>query len=390
MKRQVILALLLAAICGCQLPNRQKESAYKRFDSARAQLLCGVGQRHLKVGDVEDARISALEALSLNPDYVPARILLAKVLLEKGHYAQAVRELREAEALSPENPEVSYLLGVALEHQGLHAQAAELYHKACEGDPANAGYLTALAEVLVAMDKPRQALELLEERLGPAEEPLPVVALAGELAMLVKEPAKAARFFQRCLDMDPENILLREKLAKARFFAGQYSEALGDLSRLSKHPLYQDKALWVHMMIGDSYMALGRLGPAAAAYKAAVELDPDAAPAWTRLAKCSMALGDSAEAVVAARRALSLSRDSLEATIVLGYATLREGNPAEAEAVLSAAAKKHPGNATVRCLLGRCYAALGEKERAVACYKQALKCDPEHQLARSLYEDERR
>ncbi len=375
MKRQVILALLLAAMSGCQFHNEQKEAAYKRFDSARAQLLCGVGERHLKVGDVDDARVSALEALSLDPDYVPARILLAKALLEKGRYAQAVRELRKAEAIAPEDPQVSYLLGVALENQGEYVQAVELYRKACDRDPTDAGYLTALAEVLVAMDKPREALDLLEKGLGQADEPLSALALAGEMAMLVKELAKAAGFFQRCLDMDPESILLREKLAKARFFAGQYSEALGDLSRLSKHPRYRDQALWVHMMTGDSHMALGRPGPAGVAYRAAVRLDPDAAPAWTRLA---------------ARRALALSRDFLEATIVLGYAMLREGNPAQAEAVLAAAAEKYPNDATIRCLLGRCYAALGQKERAAACYEQALKCDPEHQLARSLHDGERR
>lgn len=97
-----------------------------------------------------------------------------------------------------------------------------------------------------------------------------------------------------------------------------------------------------------------------------------------------MASGDVAAATAAARRALSLTDQCLEATVVLGYAMLRQGKPQDATVLLAAAAEKHPDDATLKCMLGRCYAAQGQMDQAAACYRQALESDPGHPLAKSL------
>lgn len=385
MKRLIIVTLVIGIIGGCSnVYNKDKIEAYKRWHRWQSRALCSVGREHLKVGDLDKARTSAMDALSRDPEYVPARVLLAKVLLEEGRYAEAAAELRQAEQGQPESPEIPYLLGIALEKRGEHAESLKCYQKACALDPPNAAYVTASAEVLVAMGRPRGALELLEARLERSDDDSTVLALAGELAMLVDEPGKAADFFQRCLDLEPKSILMRENLAKACFFAGRYAEALENLEKLTQHSEYGHTAAWVYVITGDSHMALNRPKAARGAYETAADIDPNAAPVWARLAKADMALGDVAAATAAARRALSLTDQCLEATVVLGYAMLRQGKPQDATVLLAAAAEKHPDDATLKCMLGRSYAAQGQMDQAAACYRQALESDPGHPLAKSL------
>lgn len=384
MKRLIIIVSFAVIIGGCNLRNERKIEAHKRYRSAQSRIICGVGAEQLKVGELDQAQDSAVKAIDRDPECVVARVLLAKVLLEKGRYAEAGQELDRAEKLRPEAPEIHYLRGVAWEKRGQHAEALKCYQKARALDSSNASYVTASAEVLVAMGDARQALTLLETGLERTDDAPSVLALAAQVAMRADEPDKAAVLFRRCLDLHPESVQMQEGLAKARFFARQYAQALEALAELSARPEYQGKKAWVYVMIGDSHMALGRPGPAGTAYEIAAGLTPDAAPVWVRLAKAALALGEAPAAGAAARRALALEASSLEATIVLGYAMLRQGHVHEATELLAGAAEKHPDDATLQCTLGRCYAAVGQTSRAVACYQQALKSDPAHPLASSL------
>jgi protein O-GlcNAc transferase len=384
MKRVIIIAVLLGLAAGCNLENKEKILAYRRWHRARAQVICGVGQEQLRVGNLEKALSRAMEAASLDPEFAPARVLLGKVLLEKSQYAKAAEQLLEAERVAPEDAEIVFLLGVSLEKRGQHAEALKRYEQARALDASNDGYLTASAEVLVAMGKPQRALALLEARLDQSDDEPSVLALAGELAMMEGKPAKAVDLFQRYLDLQPDSVVIRENLAKAQFFAGRYADALDVLEKLARDPRYRDRAGWLYVMIGDSHMALGRPDPARSAYETAAVLQPEASPVWVRLAKAAVAMDNCPRAIAAARQALAMTDRCLEATAVLGYAMLRQGQIDQATALLASAARENPGDATIQCMLGRCYWALGQKQRAVSCYKRALECDPDSRLARRL------
>jgi Tfp pilus assembly protein PilF len=386
MRRIVIAALLIGALSGCNVKkhSQQKVEAYQRWSQARAGVVTSLAVEYLKAGQLEKARTRATEALTMAPDHVPAMVVLAKVLIEDGAYARAVEELRIAEVQAAEDPEVAYLLGVALEKRGDHAEALKCYQKARALDEENSHYVTASAEVLVSMGKPQAGLELLKARLERDDSDRAMLALAGELAMLVGEPAEAAEFFQRCLDGDPTDFGTREELAKAHFFAGNYTGALAVLEKLAAHPRYRGKAAWVRIMIGNSYLALKRPRKARDAYRVATVIEPEEPHAWASLAKAAMTLGDLNGTILAARRALDVGGECLEATTLLGYALLRQGQAAEAKKVLTGVVGKHPNDPTLLCMLGRCCEALGQNDQAVAYYASVLRSHPDHPLARAL------
>jgi len=383
--RTATLALLIAALAGgCNFKNKQRIAAHQRWDQTRARVMCSVGTQHLKVGDLAKAEDSASKALALDPDCGPALVLLGKVLLEKGRYLQAEKHLREAELGSPDNAEVPYLLGVALEKRGRYTEALKCYQKARALAPANDAYVLASAEVLVAAGKPKLALELLTARLERTDGEAPMLALAGEVALLVDQPGRAGEFFRRCLDVAPEALGAREGLAKASFFARQYAQALAALKELSADEDYKEKVSWVYIMSGHCQMALNRPRQAWESYRVASQIDPAEANIWTCLAKAGLAAGDARAAEQAARRALALTADDADATVALAYAMLAQGRGADAAEMLTRAARTHREDPVVLCVLGRCYEAVGRKADAAKCYVQALRADPEHELAKKL------
>ncbi|KKL96072.1 hypothetical protein LCGC14_1848150 [marine sediment metagenome] len=304
--RTATLALLIAALAGgCNFKNKQRIAAHQRWDQTRARVMCSVGTQHLKVGDLAKAEDSASKALALDPDCGPALVLLGKVLLEKGRYLQAEKHLREAELGSPDNAEVPYLLVVALEKRGRYTEALKCYQKARALAPANDAYVLASAEVLVAAGKPKLALELLTARLERTDGEAPMLALAGEVALLVDQPGRAGEFFRRCLDVAPEALGAREGLAKSSFFARQYAQALAALKELSADEDYKEKVSWVYIMSGHCQMALNRPRQAWESYRVASQIDPAEANIWTCLAKAGLAAGD-------ARAAEQAAADSVE------------------------------------------------------------------------------
>ena len=418
MKHYTILLAMVVAFSGCNFMHKEKVKSYKEWHQARSQIICSVGEEHFKAGSLDKAQSCAMESLSMNSDYLPARMLLAKVLLGRGRYEEAAEQLQKTEALlvdlksdaaQPMGAEIAYLRGEALERSGKYAEALQCYQKSRALDPSNDAYVMASAEVLVSMGQPKGALELLEVRLQRIEggdEPSMLI-LAGEVAMLAGDYARAADFFQRCLDMsndqdsDKPGRSVRESLAKAYFFAGNYRQAIESLKQIpdnseSSLPTRRDRG-WVRIMMGDSYMALNRPRDAKAEYESAVTIEPGDWPVWLSLAKAAVADGDTRRGITAGLRALELTdpdarRDTtaggnkgrLEISVVTSYAMLMENRPEDAMKILATSARENPNDPMLWCMLGRCYSARGQTDRAAACYMAALRADPDNHLAKNL------
>ena len=382
----ILVTAGLLSGCGAQpnWTNQQKEQAQNRWAGARAQVICAVGFEHLKSGDLDKAADKAAEALSIAPAHLGAHVLMGKVLLEKGRYAEASSVLDVAGGQAPDNPEIAFLKGVTLEKLGQLDACLTFYQHARALDPANDAYIVAEAEALVAGGKPQLALELLETRMERSEADATMLGLAGEIAMLLGDPRRAAVHYRRCLDAQPKSLQVREALAKAHFFAGQYDEALEVLAVLAEHESYNRKAAWVYLMMGDAAMATNQPIEARRFYETVTVIEPEDAKGWVCLAKAAMAAQHASTAILAARRALALAPDSTEAAIVLGYTLLSQGRGAEAIIVLAPAAEKNPDQPVLQCALGRCYEAAGRTDRAIACYTRALRADPENPLAKGL------
>ena len=385
MKRIPVAMLILGWLAGCTTPtvSEAKQQAHERWYRTRANIVYGVAMEHFKVGQLDRAQAKAMEALALDDTYPEARLLLGKIHIEQERFQLAIAELTQLRETFPQSAEVHYLLGVAQEKAGLLDDALVSYRRCQALDGSNMPAVIAAAEVLVGQGQIREAQLYVESYVSVADGEVGVFELAGRLAMMQNDYAKAAERYQQACDLDTANLAYLESLAKTQFFAGRYEEAAENLKMLLASADCTP-GTWVYTMLGDCDMAMDRPRQAQDAYYKATEASPESAGAWVNLAKPALLLKDWARAILAARRALALDPTMLDATLLLGYALLLDGQADGSLSVLAEAGKQHPDSAELQCLLGRAHAAAGNAAEAMRCYAAALRITPDHPVAKEL------
>ena len=389
----ITLGCVLSA-CGCG-DNEQKIEAHKRWGNARARMNYGLAMEHLKVGRLEKAREKAYESLAQDPNFSPARVLMGTICIEQGLYRQAIRELAPLQKKEPKNAEVAYLTAVALEKDGQLESALAGYRRAHSLDKKNMSCVTAAGEVLVMLGRTKDAEQHIQPHLSRAEAEPALHELAGRLATMHGRHKEAVKHFRRAADIDYRNPCYQESLAQAQFRAGTFPDALETLGGLIRwndrepdptRPLgesYAAKA-WVHTMMGDCHMALKRHRAAYDSYCIARQLKGANAEAWVDVAKAALAIKDAPAAVRAATEALRIDETSRQGALTLGYALLQAGQAQRAMSVLAREVARHPGDATLLCLLGRACALTGDRPAARRHYRKAVEVEPDSELARVL------
>lgn len=140
-QRQTVMACLCAALAGLSHVRlkdwRDDETLWRATlrtepRSARAQTWLGLIATGR--GDLAEARVRYMAAISLNPQDVNPRVNLAVLDGRTGSPASAEKILREAAEIRPDRPEVWSNLAVALELQGRSAEAQQARERAASCD----------------------------------------------------------------------------------------------------------------------------------------------------------------------------------------------------------------------------------------------------------------
>jgi len=379
-----ILTLGMIVSVGCGEPqDLAKQKVKDQWDLSRATMLYGVANEHLNMGQLDMAYTKTRDALTMAPEFHPASILLGRILIEQGNFADASVTLATVSEKLPQSAEPVYLLAVAQEKMRQFDAALDSYRKAYALDSSRMDAVNAAAEVLILTDRIDEAKDLIDASIARAGTEPAMYETAGRIAMIQKDYRAAAHYFQDAHDLDFTNRRYRESMGEAQVLAGDYVQAVDTFTQLMAIPEYKPGAT-TYGMLADAYMALGRHVDARNTYAKATEANPNSAGAWANLAQASLALRDNERAVRSARAALSLEPNHLDATLVLGYALLRTGRTADATNVLIQAVKHHGDNAQLHLVLGRCHQVVGQKDLARTCYHTVLAIEPDNQTAKTL------
>jgi tetratricopeptide (TPR) repeat protein len=163
-----------------------------------------------------DTAIALLERLSqLNPDYIPADILRAELLLESGRVADASEAISEVLSREPMNYRAHHIRGLCFVERGLTEAARVELEFVVEADPDNAGALAALGytwllvgDIGEAEKYYARALELEPENFGALNNYATVLAEKGEYR-------EAIIVWQRALKIDPTNAGIKANIKEA-------------------------------------------------------------------------------------------------------------------------------------------------------------------------------
>jgi tetratricopeptide (TPR) repeat protein len=338
--------------------NEQYELAAACFE--RAQAFSGgagpwayyLGRAQVYLARSDPAGASLREALRLRPGYLPARLLLAKSLLDAGHTDESRALYQALVDELPLTAEAHYGLGRIDAARGQLASAVEHLQKACALLPGFGAAHFALARAYRDLGQKEKAQEHLalyqKDKLGWPTVPDPLLAAILEL----KTGA---------------NARLRKGIQLAE--AGE----LGPAAEEHEKALVADpKLVRAHVNLIRLYGMLGQPEKAGEHFRAAVALDPSQAEAQNNYAFLLMTSGKLEDAAQHYRAAIEIRPDYRTALFNLGRILVQQGRIPEAIEHLRKTLTPEDEE-TPRCAyaLGAAYARAGKRDEALKYLRQA-------------------
>ena len=373
------IVFLVAGCSGSKKPT-QKEAARQHWNQTRANVLLSLARDQYVTGNFEKSRQTTDEALVMDPKNPGLRLLSAKLAIEQGRLEQAEGELKIAREVAPKNPEADYLSGVIYQRWQKPQLAHDYYKAAADKAPSELAYLMARAEMLVEMGEPSDALKLLEAKVVYFEHSATIRTAVGQLLVEQRRYKEAVDIFRQASILATEDLTIREQMALAMFYAGQYREASDALNRLMKNDQYAQRGDLL-AALGECQLQMGQYREARATLESATQRDNSSAGVWLSLAKAAMQLNDPKRAEVSLKKSLAIEPDSSEAHLMLGYMRLRQNRFADALPAFRKASALDQTDTVSLCMVGYALEQMGKPEQAIQFYSKALRLKPNDEMA---------
>ena len=385
----------------------QADEAYRRVVSLPnppAGARASYGFVLLNRRDLAGAERELNGEMASNPGSLIAKLGTARLQVEQGNAAQAVKEIGAIQ-----KADGGFLRAhVSLFNGGLSpAKQAELQ--------------TALAEALASGDVSQETAALfrapaVQPSSGANEDATPAAhakTAAGHAAQLNRRGAYRActdALASRLQQLPVRDVQL---LASCAYLTGDYSNALRAAARLVSRPVTEAEGLYwetrsaqklaaqalarasaaapdspkLHVLLGDIYRHWKNIPEAEQEYRMALALRPTDIGAQFGLSLALLAAGRNDEALSLAHAALQENPGDPELNAVMGEILCARGDFAAAEAYLKKSLGTKPEFVSrVHALLGKVYAQTDRTEQAIVELKLALAGDKDgtvhYQIAR--------
>ena len=143
--------------------------------------------------------------------------------------------------------------------------------------------------------------------------------------------------------------------------ASRYDQAFPKLQKLiAQYP----STPFLHYAYGTALDSLSQYDDAKAQMRAEIQISPQSALPWARLASIALRQRLPAEALVPAQKAVQLAPDSADAHYVLGRAYADSSEAAKAIPELETASRLSPGSPEIHFALAKAYAKSNQPEKA--------------------------
>lgn len=322
-------ALALSSGCGTNHHQKDKNRAQQHWGRARANVMHALAKDQYSTGNFDPARKTVNDAIALDPNHGPLRVLSAKLAIESGQLELADKELAAARKINPKDAEADYLSGVVYQRWQKHETALDYYVAAADKAPEELAYILARSEMLVVMGRHEEALRLLQAKVVYFEHSAVIRDAVGQLLVQFKKYDEAAEVLRQASILDTRDMTIQEHLALALFFGKQYREAIDPLRKLLATEPYAKRAD-LHSALGQCLMEIHKLREARQSFETAVQLDPQGSGNWLALARVALQQNDLPRAELSLRRAIALDPARGESRLLLGYLRLRQNKHQEA------------------------------------------------------------
>lgn len=188
----------------------------RRADPGRAEVLRGIGNVLKAMGNVDAAISSYRHALAIDGDFAAVRYDLAQLLITRGDFSEAERELLLALDAVPTYADAT--LALAGLHRRLEApdKALRLLIEFLERDSYSFDGLVALGELLLDLDRPDDAAFAFQRVLRFDPEHVGAVFHQGLLLARQERYREAVACFRRVAELEPQGEFARRAFREAR------------------------------------------------------------------------------------------------------------------------------------------------------------------------------
>ncbi len=317
-----------------------------------------LGVIQVPLGKQTQALATLRSAIVLKPDYLPARITLAKTLWKHGKLEESRKAYERILADHPESAAGHYGLGSIYWDTGHAEKAIEHLEKACQLSPGFGASHYALGLAYRSLgnnERMREHLSLFQQnptQHPPQEDPL--------LAAIESLGSKISYYLQKGLAHRDQGQL--------REAAAAFREVLG---------LETDHAV-AHGNLTSLYIALRDPAKVEQHYRAAVRIDPGMYKTHYNFAVFLGMTGRTSESKEVLGKALEVNPYHGLSHNNLGYLLAQEGRNEEAEKHFLLAIQYEPNFSLPRFNLGRLLMTQGKQREAIKHLEKALNTEDEN------------
>ena len=371
-----------------------------------------ISDRSVAAGEIEQARQEFERALAIRPDFVLARLDLARIEIAKGDYEGAMKTAAQALKDDPSNLSAKIIESAALLGQKKIAEARQLLESVRAQSPNSPDVVYQLGGVSLIEKKYKEADQ--EFRRAYDLSPNNMRGLTGmvETDLEQNKSDAAIQTLKDEISKNPERSEMRLLLADVEVRVGKFDEAVADYQAVVDKMGKNSKArARIFVRLGETYRRKGDLANAIQAFQKARELTPDdvlvlaelalvldAAQHWSEAMKVYEAAiklapndavslnndafliaehgGDLDLALTRAQRATQLLPKFPEVADTLGWIYLKKNLSDQAIDLFKRNVAQQPNSSTYRYHLGMAWYQKGDKTQARQALVEALKYNP--------------
>jgi tetratricopeptide (TPR) repeat protein len=313
-----------------------------------------LGRAYMAKGDnpsLEQARLQFQQTVKINPNYVPAKVALTQLELNKGENAKAVQTSDEILSIDPKNLSAKLMRSMGMAGMGEFDKARQELHAAITEYPRSNDARYQLAMVDFMQKKYSEAEQGFEE-LRKANDPRGLIGVL-EVKSRRGEFKEVIQAIEDQLRRTPDRADLRVALANTYYSAKQFNEAAAEYQKLiDKDP----KAGEMYLRLGECKRAAGDTSGAMTAFEKAKTLMPTDPVARLQLGMLLDVAGRKDEARKAYEEVLKLQPDNPVALNNLAYSKADDGVDLDQALTFAERARlKQPSDPNILDTLGLIY-----------------------------------
>ncbi|MCC7412844.1 MAG: PEP-CTERM system TPR-repeat protein PrsT [Gammaproteobacteria bacterium] len=336
--------------------------------------LAGLAQAQLARQELDAAAATIAQVAKAAPGAPMTRFLQGVLAYSHEDWEQAKNAFMEVLNVMPSHAQSMLLLGHATYMRGEYQQAEEVLRRFDTAFPHHPQAVKLLASVLLRLDRPKEAVAMLESlEDNGAEQDAGYLALMSYAQYAAGDAAKGREYIEKAQALAPDSALLQTQRAVGDLASGQLDAAIAGLQAATEAApeLAQARTLltYAHLRRGDHQAALD-------AARALVEQHPDDALSHNLLGAALATAGNGDEARAAFERALALDPKFTPALLNEGALALQEKDLDTARQRYQAVLKINDGNTAALLGLARIADREGDMPGAIAWVEQAAKSNP--------------